>query len=137
MMTKSYSELITLPTFMERFEYLALNGRVGEMTFGSKRYLNQVFYTSDAWRSVRDKVILRDDGCDLGVPGRDIGGRIYIHHINPITLEDIEKRHSCVLDPDNLICVSLRTHEAIHYQDPRLLTDDRPKSRSPGDTKLW
>lgn len=136
-MIKSYSGLITLPTFMERFEYLALNGRVGEMTFGSKRYLNQVFYTSDVWRSARDKVILRDDGCDLGVPGRDIGGRIYIHHINPITLEDIEKRHACVLDPENLICVSLRTHEAIHYQDPRLLADDRPKPRSPGDTKLW
>lgn len=137
MTTKSYSKLITLPTFMERFEYLALNGRVGEMTFGSKRYLNQVFYTSDAWRSIRDKVILRDDGCDLGIPGRDIGGRIYIHHINPITLEDIENRRQCVLDPDNLICVSLRTHEAIHYQDPRLLTDDRPKLRAPGDTRLW
>lgn len=136
-MIKSYSELITFPTFMERFEYLALNGKVGEMTFGSRRYLNQVFYTSDAWRSVRDKVIIRDNACDLGIPDRDIGGLIYIHHINPITLEDIEKRRLCALDPENLICVSRRTHEAIHYRDPRLLIDDRPKERAPGDTKLW
>ena len=110
---KSYSELITFPTFMERFEYLALNGKVGEMTFGSRRYLNQVFYTSDAWRSVRDEVIIRDNACDLGIPDRDIGGLIYIHHINPITLEDIEKRRSCALDPENLICVSRRTHGCL------------------------
>lgn len=137
MMTKSYSELITFSTFMERFKYLSLGCRVGEMTFGSHRYLNQVFYTSEAWRKVRDKVIIRDDGCDLGISGRDIGGRIYIHHINPITLEDLEKRHSCVLDPENLICVSRRTHEAIHYQDPKLLIDNQPKQRTPGDTRLW
>lgn len=136
-MIKSYSRLITFSTFMERFEYLALNGRIGEMTFGSKRYLNQIFYTSDEWRSIRDEIIVRDNGCDLAVPDYDIGGLIYIHHINPITLDDIEKRRSCVLDPDNLVCVSRSTHEAIHYRDPKLLIIDRNKTRTPGDTKLW
>lgn len=134
---KTYSELSKLKTFMERFEYLKLGGRIGETTFGSKRYLNQVFYRSDEWKHIRDEVIIRDDGCDLGVPGMDIGGRIYIHHLNPITLEDIYKRRPWIMDPDNLICVSMRTHEAIHYGDARLLMEAFPAERSPGDTRLW
>lgn len=137
MTTKTYSHLITLPTFMERFKYLALGGAVGASTFGSRRYLNQVFYTSDAWRHVRDDVIIRDNACDLGVDGMDIGGQIYIHHLNPITMEDIERRRSWILDPENLICVSRRTHEAIHYGDERLLFESLPASRAPGDTRLW
>lgn len=134
---KTYSELITLPTFEERFEYLKLGGIVGKATFGSRRYLNQVFYTSDAWRHARDSVIIRDNGCDLGVPGMDIGGRIYIHHLNPITQEDIEKRRQSITDPENLICVSMRTHEAIHFGDAKLLMQNFPVERRPGDTKLW
>lgn len=136
-MIKTYSHLITLPTFMERFEYLAIGGRVGEATFGSKRYLNQALYTSDEWKHIRDKAIIRDDGCDLGVPGMDIGGRIYIHHLNPITLEDIERRRPWIFDLDNLVCVSQRTHEAIHYGDARLLIFNQSTERSPGDTRLW
>lgn len=134
---KTYSELIKLPTFMERFEYLKLGGAVGEATFGSKRYLNQVFYRSDAWKKIRNDVIIRDDGCDLGVPGFDIGGRIYIHHLNPITLEDIDRRRPWLMDPENLICVSMRTHEAIHYGDARLLQEGMMAERKPGDTRLW
>lgn len=134
---KTYSELVRLPTFKQRYEYLKLGGLVGEATFGSRRYLNQALYTSDAWRHIRDEVILRDDGCDLGVPGMDIGGRIYIHHMNPITYEDIEKRRDWVMDPENLICVSMRTHEAIHYGDERLLMEALPADRRPGDTRLW
>lgn len=136
-MTKSYSHLITLPTFEERFEYLSIGGKVGEMTFGSRRYLNQVLYTSDAWRSVRDEVIIRDEACDLAVPGMDIGGLVYIHHINPITIEDIRERRPHIFDLDNLVCASRRTHEAIHYGDIRLLNDSRPVTRTPGDTRLW
>lgn len=136
-MIKTYSRLITFSTFLERFKYLSIGGRVGASTFGSRRYLNQVFYTSDAWRHVRDEVIIRDEACDLGIPGMDIGGQIYIHHLNPITFEDIERRRSCALDLENLICVSRRTHEAIHYGDERLLFDDRPIARRPGDTQLW
>ena len=136
-MTKTYSYLVTLPTFMERFEYLSIGGKVGESTFGSRRYLNQVFYTSDAWRHVRDDVIIRDNGCDLGIDGMTIGGKIYIHHLNPITMDDIEKRRPWILDPENLICVSMRTHEAIHYGDARLLAGSIFSERRPGDTKLW
>lgn len=135
-MTKTYSEMARLRTFMERFEYLKLNGAVGVETFGSRRYLNQVFYTSSEWRKVRDQVIIRDDGCDLGVPGIDIPGHIYIHHIVPITAEDIEMRRSWIFDPEFLVCVSFRTHEAIHYGDANLLIH-APAERSAGDTRLW
>lgn len=136
MKIRTYSELIKLPTFLQRFDYLKLNGSVGNATFGSKRYLNQVFYNSDAWRKVRDDVIIRDHGCDLGIAGRDILGRIYIHHLNPVTQEDVLDRNSWLLNPENLICVSFGTHQAIHYGDQNLLSGE-PVIRKPGDTKLW
>lgn len=135
--TKTYSHLLLLETFKERFDYLSIGGKIGESTFGSKRYLNQVLYTSDAWRKLRDDIIIRDNGCDLGVPGFDIGGLIYIHHMNPITIEDIERRSPCVMDPENLICVSRLTHEAIHFGDYRLVENSIFSERLPGDTRLW
>lgn len=136
-MSRSYSELSKLSTFLERFEYLKLGGVVGEETFGSKRYLNQAFYTSKEWRRARDLVILRDNGCDMGVEGADIHGKIYIHHMNPITYEDIVRRRDSVLDPGNLICVSMETHEAIHYGDAHLLPCITLQIRMPNDTCLW
>ena len=134
---KRYSELIRIPSFRERFEYAKIGGKVGEATFGSRRYLNQMLYTSDEWKHVRNDVIVRDLGCDLAMEGYDIGGRMYIHHLNPITLDDIVRRRPWVLDPENLVCVSSRTHEAIHYGDERLLMENYPVSRSPNDTRLW
>ena len=122
---------------MERYEYLKIGGYVGEATFGSRRYLNQILYQSPEWRTVRDEIIVRDDGCDLGIPEMDIGGWIYVHHINPITMEDIKRRRDIVLDPENLICTCRKTHEAIHYGDERLLLRDRLTERKPGDTILW
>lgn len=136
-MIKTYSHLITLSSFRDRFEYLAIGGKVGAITFGSRRYLNQVLYTSDEWRKTRNDVIVRDNGCDLGLDGYDITERIYIHHLNPITIEDIEKRRSIIFDLDNLVCVSRKTHEAIHYGDPKLLAIPIFSERSPGDTRLW
>ena len=112
---RTYSELILLPTFEERYEYLRLDGRVGEETFGFDRWLNQTFYKSEEWLSMRDKIIVRDNGCDLGIPGRDIYSRILIHHMNPITKEDILRRSDILLNPEYLICVTLNTHRAIHY----------------------
>lgn len=133
---KTYSELITLPTFKERFEYLKLNGIVGKETFGYDRYLNQILYTSKDWRSFRDPIIDRDDGCDLGCEGFEVHGRIIIHHINPITVEDVLNRHPKVFDPENVICVSHNTHQAIHYGDESLLPL-LPKERSLNDTCPW
>lgn len=134
--TKSYSELIKLETFEERFEYLKLNGRVGESTFGYDRYLNQLFYTTAEWKAARNLVIIRDNGCDLGIDDRIIGGRIFIHHINPITKEDILNRHPKLFDPENLICASKLTHDAIHYGDENLLIK-APIERSKNDTCPW
>ena len=125
-----------LRTFEERFEYLKLGGVVGRSTFGYDRYLNQIFYTSWEWRHVRRDIIARDNGCDLGIPGRDIPDRIIVHHINPITMEDIESRNPIVLDPNNLICVSHNTSNALHYSSASLLTT-LPPTRKKGDTKLW
>lgn len=136
-LTKSYSELIKLPTFEERYEYLKLDGFVGDDTFGSRRWLNQVFYRSYEWRKLRQEIILRDEGCDLGIADRTIFGKILIHHINPISIEDINGRKRILIDPENLICVSHNTHEAIHYGSFDLLMPTAPIERKPGDTCPW
>ena len=134
---KTYSELITLPTFEERYRYLRLDGTVGEETFGYDRYLNQVFYTSKLWRDFRRDIIVRDLGCDLGISDREIGGLILIHHLNPISLDDILKRNLEVLvNQENAICVSHNTHQAIHYGDESLLIT-APIERSKNDTCPW
>lgn len=140
-MIRTYTELITFPTFIERFRYLRLGGAVGQETFGFDRYLNQTFYRSDEWLALRDHVILRDTGfgdyCkDLGIEGRDIHGRILVHHINPITKEDILKRTKYLLDPEYLICTIDSTHRAIHYGDENLLIKD-PVERTKYDTCPW
>lgn len=136
MTIRTYSELITLPTFEERYRYLKLDGRVGEQTFGFDRYLNQLFYTSDEWRSLRNDIILRDNGCDLGIEGREIYGRILIHHMNPITVEDILKRSDYLLNPEYLITTVKATHDAIHYGDESKLVT-LPIERSRNDTCPW
>ena len=133
---KTYSELITIPTFEERFEYLKLDGQVGVETFGFSRYLNQAFYKSGEWLSIRDYVITRDNGCDLGMEGYEIYGRILIHHINPITKDDIIQRSRILLDPENLITTVKRTHDAIHYGDSNLLMK-APIERRKNDTCPW
>ena len=134
--SKSYSELIKLETFEERFRYLALSGIVGDSTFGHERFLNQRFYTSTPWRSARNLVIARDEGRDLAIEGREIHSTLYIHHINPLTPEDLKFGRPCLTDPENLITVSHRTHNAIHYGDESQLERD-PVERRPGDTKDW
>lgn len=136
MTIKTYSELILLPTFEERFEYLRLGGKVGEATFGFDRYLNQIFYNSDEWRSIRDYVIMRDGACDLGIPGREIYKRVLIHHMNPITKEDILRRSKFLLDPEYLITTIKNTHDAIHYGDASILVK-APVERRPNDTCPW
>lgn len=133
---KTYSELILLPTFKERFEYLKLSGVVGRDTFGFDRYLNQQFYRTSEWKKVRDAVIIRDNGCDLGVEGYEIHDRIIIHHMNPITANDIIKHSDWIVDPNQLICTSFRTHNAIHYGDISLI-DKQPTIRKPNDTCPW
>lgn len=133
---RTYSELITIPTFEERYRYLRLGGRVGEDTFGFDRYLNQLFYKSDDWLSLRNEIILRDNGCDLGIPGREIYGRILIHHMNPIRVDDILDRSEYLLNPEYLICTIKRTHDAIHYgNEDSLLTIPRERTRN--DTCPW
>lgn len=136
MIIRTYSELITLPTFEERYRYLRLGGRVGEETFGFDRYLNQIFYQSDEWRSVRDYVIVRDGGCDLGMQDREIYGKILVHHMNPIRQEDILRRSKFLLDPEYLICTIKNTHDAIHYGDESLLIL-APIERTKNDTCPW
>ena len=133
---KTYSELITIPTFKERYEYLRLKGLIGEETFGYDRYLNQSFYKSREWIDIRDYVIIRDNGCDLGMPGYEIHGRILIHHMNPITKEDILRRSKFLLDPEYLISTIKTTHDAIHYGDENLLMDE-PIARTKNDTCPW
>ena len=136
MKIRTYSELIALPTFEERYRYLRLPGRVGEDTFGFDRYMNQVFYRSYKWKEIRDHVIVRDDGCDLGIEDRSIQGRIIIHHMNPITLKDIEHETEFLLNPEYLICVAHDTHNAIHYGDESKLILT-PKPRTKNDTCPW
>lgn len=134
---RTYSELIALPTFEERYNYLKLDGKVGEETFGSDRWLNQLFYKKDPdWLAIRDKIIIRDNGCDLAVSGRDIHSRILIHHMNPITKEDILCRSEFLLNPEYLICTTKNTHDAIHYGDESLLVKD-PVKRYKNDTCPW
>lgn len=136
MRIKSYSELRSLQTFEERYEYLRIGGQVGAATFGFERYLNQEFYRSREWRRARDEVIVRDNGCDLGILGREIHETIYIHHINPITIEDIENGSPLLFDPNNLISTTHTTHQAIHYGNKSLLRILPPERRR-GDTDLW
>lgn len=135
-MNKSYTELARLPTFLERFRYLSLQGRVGESTFGFDRWINQEFYRSREWRQVRQFVIARDYGCDLGIEGHDIHSGLNIHHMNPMTVEAVTHGDEGILDPEFLITTSHNTHNAIHYGDesllPRILVPRRH-----GDTKLW
>lgn len=135
-MSRTYLELIELKTFEERFEYLRLDGVVGAETFGSSRQLNQALYRSYEWKKIRDMIILRDNGCDLGVEGRDIFQQAYIHHLNPITKKQILDRDPILFDPNNLITVSYQTHQAIHYGDKSILLLD-PIERFANDVAPW
>lgn len=134
-MIRTYRELSKLKTFKERYEYLRLGAIVGESTFGFDRFLNQKFYRSKEWRRTRDKIIIRDNGCDLGLEGYEIRDRIYIHHMNPVAVDDLDDWDK-ILNPNYLICASLDTHNAIHFGDESSLPKT-PIERKPGDTKLW
>ena len=136
MKIRTYSELILLPTFKERYKYLKLGGKVGEETFGFDRYLNQKFYKSKEWRDIRDYVILRDNACDLGIEDREIHSRIIIHHMNPITKYDIVNQTEFLTNPEYMICTLKRTHDAIHYGDDSILFGD-VVIRSKNDTCPW
>lgn len=135
---KTYSELIQLSTAEDRFKYLKIAGIVGRSTFGFNRHLNQAFYTSREWRDFRREMILRDQGCDMALPGREIpeGSVLVLHHINPLTLEDVEEGSSALFDPENVVCVSDRTHQAIHFGDTSLMVFG-PTVRTPNDTCPW
>jgi len=135
--TKSYKEMIKLKTFEERFDYLKLDGRVGKMTYGADRIFNQNFYHSKEWKDFRAKVIARDNGCDLGCEDREIFNKVIVHHINPMTMEQLEEGGDDLFDLDNFVCCSHKTHEAIHYGDSSLLVKTEFVERKPGDTKLW
>lgn len=136
-MTKTYLEMIELPTFEERFNYLKCKGVPSEQTFGGHRSLNQILYKSPQWLKVRQQVIIRDAGCDLADPDRPINSRIVIHHINPLTINQVMNHDPEVFDLNNLVCVTHSTHEAIHYGSLERLTPNDPIVRSKGDTKLW
>lgn len=133
---KSYRQLLLLPSFKERFEYLKIGGLVGKETFGGRRYLNQKLYHTPEWERVRNIVISRDRACDLALPDLEIHDKVYVHHINPITIEDILERADLVLDPENLITVSFLTHQAIHYGSFELVNRN-PIERKPNDTIPW
>lgn len=135
-MIRTYSELVSLPSYLDRYKYLKIGSKVGVATFGFNRYLNQSFYQSSAWKRVRDQVIIRDNGCDLAHSDYPIAGRIYIHHLNPIQIDDLEDFNPDVLDPNNLVCVSFDTHQAIHYGDESLLPKD-PIERFENDQIPW
>jgi len=136
MRIRTYSELMTLRTFEERFDYLALRGSIGIVTFGFDRFLNQDFYNSNLWRSIRNKIIVRDNACDLAIPEREILDAIRIHHMNPMLIKDVEDGNPAILDPEFLICTSLNTHNAIHFGTSKNLTPLYVERRK-GDTKLW
>ena len=133
---RTYSELIQLPTFEDRFDYLRLDGVVGKDTFGFDRYLNQQFYRSSEWKRIRNQVIVRDNGCDLGIDDHEIHGRILIHHMNPISIEDLQHMSDLLMNLEYLICVSHRTHNAIHYGDESLIVT-APIERTQNDTCPW
>lgn len=136
MRTRTYSEMARIGDFEGRFEYLKLGGNVGRETFGFDRYINQSFYSSREWRTIRNEVIARDGGCDLGIQGHEIHTEILVHHMNPITPEQIIHDAECILDPELLITTTKRTHNAIHFGDSSIL----PKplvERARGDTRLW
>jgi hypothetical protein len=135
-MIRTYSELRRLRTFEDRYKYLALHGQVGGSTFGFERYLNQRFYTSSQWRNLRHQIIVRDNACDLGFPDHEIHDKLLIHHMNPMTVEQVVHGDADILDPEFLITVSHQTHNAIHYGDERLLPRQLVE-RVPGDTNLW
>lgn len=137
MSKKTYTDLLRLLSFEERFDYLKLNGRVSELTFGGRRHLNQILYESSEWKEIRRRIIIRDDGCDLGVSERPIYGTIFIHHMNPLSIEDVLQRKPCVFDEENLICCSFNTHNAIHYGDNSILMQTNLVNRKPGDTCPW
>lgn len=136
MSIRTYSDLILLPTFEERFKYLQLNGRVGDDTFGFDRYINQNFYKSAEWKRIRDQIIIRDNGCDLALEGYEIYGRILIHHMNPITVKDVELSTEYLMNPEYLICVTHNTHNAIHYGDEKQIITG-PIVRTKNDTCPW
>lgn len=136
-MIRTYSDLMKLKTFDERLEYLLLHGKPGSATFGSHRHMNQAFYHSYEWTRFKRDIVIRDAGCDLAHPDYPILKGLYIHHINPITIEDITNRSSNLLDPENVICVSFYTHQAIHFGDMDLVTSRRPADRKPNDTIPW
>lgn len=136
-MIRTYSELSRMASFKERFEYLRLDGAVGTETFGFDRYVNQQFYRSQEWKRIRNEIIVRDNGCDLGIEGFEIHGRIYIHHMNPIMLKDIVHQTDFLLNPEYLICTTHQTHNAIHYGDESLLSTLEPVERTPHDTCPW
>lgn len=137
-MTRTYLEVIELKTFHERYEYLKISGRVGDFTFANKRYLNQIFYQSKEWRDIKRKIIIRDNGCDLAHPDYEINGKaIYIHHINPITIDDILNKRPCVFDPNNLISTSFQTHNAIHYGNSNYGKQQEFVERKLYDTCPW
>lgn len=136
MKIRTYQELMGFSSFKERYLYLKLSGRVGEETFGFDRYLNQQFYKSEVWKSIRNQIIIRDNACDLGMPDREISSRIIIHHMNPITKDDIIHQSDFLLNPDYLICTTKRTHDAIHYGDEELLLGE-PVERTKNDTCPW
>lgn len=135
-MIRTYRECIQLPTFQERYRYLQIGGQVGKETFGFDRYLNQMLYRTPEWKRFRRDMIVRDNGCDLGCEGYEIYGNVLVHHINPITVEDVINRNPCIFDPNNVICTSLNTHNAIHYGDETLLITE-PVVRKPNDTCPW
>lgn len=135
-MIRKYSELVLLPTFKERFNYLKLDGQIGSVTFGHERCLNQAFYKSDEWKKIRDYVIMRDNACDLGVDGYEIYSKVVIHHLNPITKQDVLKHSDFLIDPEFLITTRIATHNALHYGDERFLTTE-PVIRKPFDTCPW
>jgi hypothetical protein len=136
MRNRTYSELVRYTTFEDRFAYLKLDGAVGSQTFGFDRYLNQMFYSSHEWKTIREYVIIRDNGCDLGVQGYEIHANLLIHHINPMTQEDIVHQEEWILDPEFLITTTHNTHNTIHYGNESLLPKVVPE-RKPGDTRLW